>query len=167
MAVVGRPHGVHGFLRVQSHAADPADLPRYSPLFDERGRKFRLHWHADGIAQLSEFVDGKPVKVADRAAAERLVNLRLYVERDRLPPPDEEEFYLADLIGLTAVTATGENLGRVDAVHDHGAGTFLEIGPLLVPFTRACVPSVDIAAGTLTVAPPAGVAGEKPAEAAA
>jgi 16S rRNA processing protein RimM len=167
MAVVGRPHGVRGLARVHSYAADPADLPGYGPLTDERGRCFRLRWHADGIAELFEVVDGRRVKIADRTAAERLVNLRLYVERDRLPLPDEDEFYLADLIGLAAVTADGEQLGRVDAVHDHGAGTFLEIGPLLLPFTRAAVPVVDIAAGRLTVVPPAEVLGEKPAEAAA
>jgi 16S rRNA processing protein RimM len=167
MAVVGRPHGVRGLLHVQSYAADPADLPHYSPLLDERGRRFRLRWVGDGIAELAELVDGKPVKLADRTAAERLVNLRLHVERDRLPPPGEEEFYLADLIGLTAVTEAGETLGRVDAVHDHGAGTFLEIGLLLLPFTRAAVPVVDIAAGRLTVVPPVEVPGDKPAEVAA
>ena len=167
MAVVGRPHGVRGLLRVQSFAADPADLPRYGPLADERGRAFRVRWQAEGIAEILEVVDGRPVKIAGRAAAERLVNLRLYVDRDRLPPPDDDEFYLADLIGLAAVTQDGREIGRVDAVHDHGAGTFLEIGSLLVPFTRACVPTVDIAAGRLTVVPPAEVAGEKPADVAA
>jgi 16S rRNA processing protein RimM len=167
MAVVGRPHGVRGLARVQCFAGDPADLPRYSPLMDERGRAFRLCWHADGVAELAELVDGRPVKLADRAAAERLVNVKLYVERGRLPEPDADEFYVADLVGLTAVAEDGRELGRVDAVHDHGAGTFLEVGPLLVPFTRAAVPVVDIAAGRVTVAPPAEIAGDKPAEAAA
>jgi 16S rRNA processing protein RimM len=167
MAVVGRPHGVRGLVRVQCYAADPADLPRYAPLSDERGRQFRLRWHADGIAELSEVVDGKRVKVADRTAAERLVNLRLYVDRERLPPPDADEFYLADLIGLAAVTSAGEMLGQVDAVHDHGGGTFLEIGSHLLPFTRACVPTVDVAAGRLTVELPAEVDADKPAEVAA
>ncbi len=166
MAVVGRPHGVRGLLRVQSHAADPADLPRYSPLTDERGRKFRLRWHADGIAELSEEMDGGRVKVSDRAAAERLVNLRLFVDRDRLPPPDDDdEFYLADLIGLTAVTGSGAELGQVAAVHDHGAGVYLEIGALMVPFSRACVPAVDVAGGRLTVVPPAEVVIEQGAAA--
>jgi len=162
MAVVGRPHGVRGLSRVQCYATAPSDLPRYSPLVDERGRRFRLRWQADGIAELSEVVDGKPAKPADRAAAERLVNVKLYVERARLPAPDDEEFYVADLIGMTAVTDDGRELGRVDAVHDHGAGTFLEVGALLVPFTRAAVPAVDVPAGRLTIVPPAEVAGEGP-----
>jgi 16S rRNA processing protein RimM len=167
MAVVGRPHGVRGLVHVHSYAANPADLPRYSPFSDERGRRFRLRWHADGVAELSEIVDGKPIKLSDRAAAERLVNAKLYVERDRLPTPAEDEYYLSDLIGLTAATEAGEELGHVDAVHDHGAGVFLEIGLLLVPFTRAAVPVVDIAAGRLTIVPPAEVVGDKPAEVAA
>jgi 16S rRNA processing protein RimM len=99
------------------------------------------------------------VPVADRNAAEKLVNTRLYIDRARLPPPDDEEFYLADLVGLTAIGADGAALGTVVAVHDYGAGTSLEIAradsaPLLVPFTRAVVPEVDPAAGRLTVVPP-------------
>ncbi len=103
MGVVGRPHGVRGLLHVHSYAADPAGLAAYK-LHDERGRDFRLRWQSDGIAEVFEVVDGKRLKVADRTAAEKLVNLRLFVERDRLPTPDEDEFYLADLVGLTAIT---------------------------------------------------------------
>ena len=161
IAVVGRPHGVRGLCRVHSYATDPADLRRY-PLHDQRGREFRLRWQGEGIAELAEVIDGKRVKLADRAAAEKLVNVKLYVDRDRLPPPDDDEYYLADLVGLAAVAADGRELGRVDAVHDHGAGAFLEIGPLMVPFTRAAVPEVDIAAGRLTVLLPEEVAGDKP-----
>jgi len=162
MAVVGRPHGVRGLSRVQCYAANPADLPRYSPLSDERGRQFRLRWHADGVAELCEIVDGKPVRVADRAAAERLVNVKLFVERARLPKPTAEEFYVADLTGLAAFAPDGRDLGRVEAVHDHGAGIFLEIGALLVPFTKAAVPEIDVAAGRLVVVPPEEVVGDKP-----
>jgi 16S rRNA processing protein RimM len=167
MGVVGRPHGVRGLVRLHGYASDPADLPGYGPLTDDRGRRFTIRWQGDGIAELTLLVDGKRVKVADRAAAEQLVNLRLYVDRSRLPPPRTDEFYLADLTGLLAVTPDGRELGRVDAVHDHGAGAFLEIGPLLIPFTRTAVPDVDVAAGRLTVVPPAEVIGETKSEAAA
>lgn len=164
LGVVGRPHGVRGLVRVQSYAEDPASLATYGPLTDDRGRSFTLRWHGDGIAELAEIVDGKPVKIADRTAAERLVNTRLYVARDRLPPPEEDEYYLSDLIGLRAVTPEGQELGRVEAVHDYGAGVWLEIGRLLLPFTRACVPEVDIAGGWLTVVPPVEIdAGEQAA----
>jgi 16S rRNA processing protein RimM len=157
MGVIGRPHGVRGLVRVHSYTADPAGLPEYGPFVDERGRRFSVRWRGEGVAEVAELVDGKPVPVADRTAAEKLVNLRLYAERDRLPPPAEDEFYLADLIGLEAFRADGVSLGRVDAVHDYGAGTSLEIGPLLVPFTRHAVPEVDLVAKRLTVVPPAEV----------
>ena len=160
LGVIGRPHGVRGLLHVQSYAADPASLAAYGPLDDGRGRSFRLRWHGEGIAQVSEIVAGRPVPVADRTAAARLVNTPLFVPRDRLPPPAPDEFYLADLVGLAAVTAEGRALGPVAAVHDYGAGASLEIGTLLVPFTRAAVPQVDLAAGRLTVVAPAVVEGE-------
>ncbi len=155
MGVVGRPHGVRGLVRVHSYTADPADLPSYGPFHDANGRVFSLRWRGEGIAELSEIIDGRAVPVADRTRADKLVNVRLYAERDRLPPPDEEEYYLVDLLGLQAVGPDGTPLGRVDAVHDYGAGTSLEIGALILPFTRACVPSVDLAAGRVTVVPPA------------
>jgi 16S rRNA processing protein RimM len=162
MAVVGRPHGVRGLSHVQCYATDPAGLARY-PLLDERGRQFRLRWQGEGVAELSQIVDGKRVRVSDRTAAEKLVNLRLYVDRDGLPAPDEDEFFLVDLIGLAAVAEDGRDLGRVNAVHDHGAGAYLEIGPHLVPFTRACVPAIDIEAGRLTLVLPEEVVGERSA----
>jgi 16S rRNA processing protein RimM len=160
MAVVGRPHGVRGLSRVQCYAENPASLRRYGALVDEHGRAFRLRWQGEGIAAICEVIDGKPVKPADRTAAERLTNKKLYVDRARLPAPDEEEFYVADLVGLAAVAEDGRELGRVDAVHDHGAGTFLEVGPLLLPFTKAAVPVVDIEAGRLVIVPPAEIAGD-------
>ena len=155
LGVIGRPHGVRGLAHVHSYAADPASLARYGLLTDDAGRGFRLRWRGEGIAELTEIVDGKRVKVADRAAAERLVNTRLHVGRDRLPEPGPDEFYFADLVGLLAVTPDGREVGRVAAVHDYGAGAWLEIGTLLLPFTGACVPELDIAAGRLTVVPPA------------
>jgi 16S rRNA processing protein RimM len=157
MGVIGRPHGVRGLAHVRSYTADPADLPGYGPFSDGRGRRFSLRWVSEGVAAITELVEGGKQPVADRNAAERLVNTRLFVARQQLPATGEDEFYLADLVGLEAVDADGAALGRVAAVHDYGAGTSLEIGPLLVPFTRACVPVVDIAAGRLVVLPPAEV----------
>ena len=101
--------------------------------------------------------------VADRNAAEALTNTRLYVSRDKLPKPAEDEFYYADLIGLTAQTASGEAFGTVKAVHNFGAGDLLEIEPttggatVMLPFTEATVPAIDLAGRTLVVAPPADV----------
>lgn len=157
MGVIGRPHGVRGLAHVRSYTADPADLPGYGPFSDGQGRRFALRWVSDGVAAITELVATGTQPVTDRTAAERLVNTRLFVERAQLPATGEDEFYLSDLVGLEAVDGQGAALGRVAAVHDYGAGTSLEIGPLLVPFTRACVPVVDIEAGRLTVLPPAEV----------
>ena len=118
---------MRGLVRVTSHTADPADLTGYGPLSDPPGRRFIVRWMGEGIAEVSEIIDGKPVKLADRTAAERLTNTKLFIERDRLPAPDADEYYLADLIGLTAVGSDGAPIGVVSAVHDYGAGASLEI----------------------------------------
>ena len=162
MGVVGRPHGVRGLVRVQSFTAEPVALADYAPLHDDAGRRWSLAWRGDGIAELRD-EQGRPLP--DRTAAERLTNLRLYADRAQLPPPGEEEFYLADLVGLEARDAEGQHLGRVAQIHDYGAGTSLELArdgapSLVVPFTRAAVPEVDVTAGHLTVVPPTEVDAE-------
>ena len=154
MGVIGRPHGVRGLVRVTSYADD---LTGYRPLSDDKGRCFVLRWRGEGIAEIAELVGSDEVKVADRTAAEKLINVRLYVDRAQLPEPDKDEFYLADLIGLVVFDTGGAKLGRIAAVHDYGAGASLEIAgetSAIVPFTRSCVPEVDVAAGRVTVAAP-------------
>ena len=160
LGVIGRPHGVRGLVRVTSHTADPAGLTAYGPLTDAKGRRFVLRWRGEGLAEVAEVSGGVEVKVTDRTAAEKLTNTRLYIDRAQLPEPEQDEFYLADLVGLAAQDSTGAGVGRIIAVHDYGAGASLEIerdgaAPLLVPFTRASVPEVDPARGRVTICPPA------------
>jgi 16S rRNA processing protein RimM len=157
MGVIGRPHGVRGLLRVNAFTEDPEALADYK-LVTKDGRRFALQWISDNIAQLSEITPGGAQKISDRTQAERLTNMELFAPRSALPEPDEEEFYLADLIGLSARDAGGAPIGTVVAVHDYGGGASLEItgaAPLLVPFTRDAVPVVDLAAGHVVVNPPA------------
>ncbi len=171
---IGRPHGVRGLVRLHAFTADPRAIGTYGPLTDASGTKrFAVTALPDGLAR----IDG----VADRDAAARLTGTKLFVERAAMPPPaDPEEFYLSDLEGLAAIGADGGALGVVRVVEDHGAGPFLVIdgvaGELLVPFTRAAVPVVDVAGGRVTVIPPAEVmvrpedaarGGDRDAEAAA
>ena len=158
LGVVGRPHGVRGLVHVHAYTAASDGLFAYGPLCDEMGAWFSLRPRGDGVCEIAEIVDGKRRPVTDRTNAERLVNRRLYVPRERLPAPDEDEFYLADLVGLQAVAADGRVFGAVTAVHDFGGGPVVEVGELLVPFTRAAVPDIDLVAGRVTVAPPAEVA---------
>jgi 16S rRNA processing protein RimM len=153
-------HGLAGEVQLRTFTDQPEDIAGYGPLLDESGtRSF-------------EIVDLRPAKrgpvvrlkgVDDREAAEALKGARLYVERDRLPEPDHEEWYYADLIGLAAEDAQGTRLGSVVAVQNFGAGDLLEIKPtaggptLLVPFRRATVPEIDLDRGRLVVDPPEGL----------
>jgi 16S rRNA processing protein RimM len=158
LGVIGRAHGVRGLVRITSHTADPADLTAYGPLSDAEGRIYALRWKGDGIAEVSRIVDGVAVKVTGRSQAEKLTNTKLFVDRSALPPAEDDEYYLADLIGLNAVDPNGHMLGTVSVVHDYGAGASFEIvgsgASLLVPFTAACVPTVDVATGQLVVVMP-------------
>lgn len=159
--------GVRGLVRLQSFTADPKDILRYRPLFDDQGRDVRLA--SGGQAPKGAKGDVLVLKVegvTDRDAAQALNGRRVYVDRSALPQlEDEDDFYHADLIGCACVTAEGEPLGQVRAVHDFGAGDVLEVtggarGSLLLPFTKAVVPMVSIADRRLTVQLPVEVAGE-------
>src|SRR5262249_13583336 len=100
--------------------------------------------------------------VRDRDAAQALTNLRLYVPRARLPAPEPEEFYHADLIGLRAEDKNGVVLATIVAVHDFVAGDLLELRPagasatVLLAFNTMTVPVVDIAGGRIVIDPPDG-----------
>lgn len=159
LGVLGRPHGVRGLVKVTSHTAVPADLTAYGPLSDAQGRRFTLRWKADGVAEVSFVMNGIAAKVTDRTAAEKLTNTKLFIDRSALPPADEGEFYMADLVGLSAIAPDGGVIGIVAVVHDYGAGASLEIercgaASVIVPFTQACVPDVDPSAGRIIVVLP-------------
>ncbi|MEQ9811248.1 MAG: ribosome maturation factor RimM [Azospirillaceae bacterium] len=158
VGVIAAPHGVRGLVKLKSFTAEPAAIAGYGPLVDATGRRrIRLAILSEAKGQFIVRIEG----VADRDAAERLRGTRLFVERDRLPPPEEaDEFYHADLIGLAAVDAAGRTIGTVRAIHDFGAGDLLEIarpdsGTIILPFTRDTVPEIDLTAGRLVVVEPA------------
>lgn len=161
VARIGAAHGLRGEVRLNSFTADPVAVTRYGALASADGtRAFEIESWRPGKGCLVVRFKG----IGDRTAAERLCNVDLYVPRERLPPPEPGEFYHADLIGLTAVTAEGAAIGTVVAIHDFGAGDILEIKPragptLMLPFTEAAVPKVDTAGGTITVVPPAEASG--------
>lgn len=154
----GAAHGVRGEIRLQSFTADPAAIATYGPLFDESGaRRFVI----SSLRSLGKDIFVARVEgVADRNGAEALTGAELYLPREALPQPEEDEFYLADLEGLRAETVDGATLGRVIGVRNFGAGDLLEIQPpegetILLPFTKAVVPTVDVAGGRVVVTPPA------------
>lgn len=159
IGVVAGPHGVTGAVRVKSFTAQPEDIAGYGPLADETGqRRFELCLLGSARGVLIARLSG----VEDRNRAEGLRGLRLYLPRSALPQTAAEEYYHADLIGLEAMLGDGTSLGHVRAIHDFGAGDTLELArpgamPVVVPFTRAVVPIVDLDAGRLVIDPPPGL----------
>ena len=155
VAQIGAAHGIRGEVRLRSFTGEPTAIASYGPLESEDGtRRFTIETLRPAKDHFVARLEG----ISDRNAAEQLTNLRLYVARDRLPPAGDGEFYHADLVGLAAVTPDGAALGTVTAVHNFGAGDVIEIKPasgeaLLVPFTDAAVPEIDLAAGRMVVVP--------------
>lgn len=154
---IGAAHSLKGEVVVQSFAADPLDLKAYGALTDATGmRTFEIV----SLRQAGKGLIARFTGVDDRTAAEALRGTELYVAREKLPAPGDGDFYLADLIGLTAATADGVIIGEVIDVPNYGAGDLIEIRPeaggetLLIPFTHEFAPSVDIADGRILVVPP-------------
>ncbi|ACB96910.1 16S rRNA processing protein RimM [Beijerinckia indica subsp. indica ATCC 9039] len=163
---------MRGEVRLQSFTEVPQAISAYGPLSDASGKKsfsiasLRLVKNAVFVAR----IEG----VTTREAAEALTNLSLYVSREALPPPEEEEFYLADLIGLDAFVADADGkevlFGRIADVLNFGGGDILEIAPSdggetrLLPFTRQVVPRIDLTARRVLVVPPEEVEAQEPPE---
>jgi 16S rRNA processing protein RimM len=163
VAQIGGAHGIRGEVKLKSFTADPMAVRAYGPLTSEDGS---TSFEIEALRPAKGHLVARFRGVDDRNAAERLAQVRLFVPRECLPPPADDEFYHVDLIGLAAVTAEGTEVGTVVAIHDFGAGDILELRPraggpgIMVPFTAAFVPEVDVAGGRIVVIPPR----EAPAE---
>ena len=157
VAQIGAAHGIKGEVRLWSFTADPAAVADYGPLESEDGTQ---RFEIEAMRPAKDHLVARLSGVRDRDAAERLVNTRLYVARERLPAPEPEEFYHADLIGLRAESRDGAALATIVGIHDFGAGDLLELRPLagggtvLMPFNAQTVPVVDIAGGRIVIDPP-------------
>ncbi len=155
VARLGAAHGVRGEVKLWSFTADPAAVADYGPFETADGRVVEI----EALRPAKEFFVARLKGVADRNAAERLRNAELFVPRERLPAPeDSDEFYHADLIGLAVVDAGGAALGTVLALHNFGAGDLIEVrradsrDTVMLPFTQAAVPEIDVAGGRIVVA---------------
>lgn len=164
LAEIVAAHGIRGEVVLRSFAADPANIASYGPLSTGKG--------ARSIAVLGTKLVGQKViarlaGVTDRNAAEALRGTQLFVARDRLGATEEGEFYHIDLIGLSALSQDGDEIGRVIAVQNFGAGDVLEIElkgarqTAFVPFTNEHVPEIDLDAGRVVVVMPAYAEAEK------
>ncbi|RZN21059.1 ribosome maturation factor RimM [Bradyrhizobium sp. Leo121] len=164
VARIGAAHGVRGAVKLWTFTEDPLAVKHYGPLTTKDGtRQFEVaHVREAKDHLVATFKD-----VSTREEAERLNGLELYVPRERLPETDDDEYYHADLIGLAAVTTADQPLGKVVAIHNFGAGDIIEIAPpqgatMMLPFTNAVVPTVDLAAGRVVVELPEEIDGEEP-----
>ena len=163
VARIGAAHGVRGAVKLWTFTEDPFAVKRYGPLLSKDAkRQFELAQIREAKDHLVATFKG----IATRDEAERLNGIELYVARDKLPATDEDEYYHADLIGLDAVTTEGDALGRVLAIHNFGAGDIIEIAPLkgatmLLPFSNAVVPEVDLRGGRVVIALPQEIEGEE------
>jgi 16S rRNA processing protein RimM len=171
VARIGAPHGLAGEVKLHAFTQEPLAVGRYGALeAEDRSRRFEL----TSLRLAKRSLIAAFAGIADRDAAARLNALHLYVPRARLPAPeDADTFYHADLVGLTVEGADGLLIGTVCAIHDFGAGNLLEIKPagrpsLMLPFTKAAVPVVDLAAARLVAAicaPSAEAGGSRPPKA--
>jgi 16S rRNA processing protein RimM len=155
VARLGAAHGVRGEVKLWSFTADPAAVAEYGPFATADGRVVEI----EALRPAKDFFVARLKGVADRTAAEQLRNVELFVPRERLPAPEDcDEFYHADLIGLAVVDASGAALGSVAALHNFGAGDIIEVrraaghDTVMLPFTQAAVPEIDVAGGRIVVA---------------
>jgi 16S rRNA processing protein RimM len=162
VARIGAPHGVRGAIKLWTFTEEPMAVMQYGPLSTKDGtRKFEVASAREAKDHLVATLKG----VVTREEAERLNGVELYISRSKLPATDADEYYHADLIGLSAENAAGEPIGRVIAIHNFGAGDIIEIAPLhgttlLLPFSNAVVPTVDIASGRMVVELPREIEGD-------
>ena len=155
VAQIGAPHGVRGEVKLWPFTAEPKSVRDYGPLETEDGA---TRFEIEAMRAAKDHLVVRLKGVNDRDAAERLTNTKLFVARERLPATDDDdEFYHADLIGLAVTDTEGKALGSVGAIHNFGAGDLVEVKPaqggttVLLPFTEATVPVVDIAGRRIVV----------------
>lgn len=168
LILVGRvagAFGVKGELRLTAYTAEPLALFAFRTLLDRSGQP-RLTLVSARAAKGD--VICRTVEPFTKEAADALRGTELFVPRSALPPPDEEEYYHADLIGIVVRTEDGEVMGRIKAVHDFGAGDILEIDPgggkaaLFHPFTKAATPQVHLADGYVVAVRQSEINGDVP-----
>ena len=154
--VVIGAQGLRGEVKVKAFTEDPERIGAYGALHARDGRKFVVR-AARGLK--GDVAAVRFEGVADRTAAESLKGVELFLPRDALPPPGDEEFYHADLVGLSAHDLEGRTLGIVSGMHNFGAGDVVKIArpdgdDIFLPFTRQTVPVVDVKGGIIVVLAP-------------
>ena len=149
--------GVKGEVRIKSFCAEPADIRKYSPLSDSKNGTFTMK----SIRAIKDGYAARFEEIANKEVADALKGTRLFASREKFPELEEDEYYHSDLIGLMAFDGNGEQIGKVKALQNYGAGDLLELHfgtkTVLIPFTRQVVPLVDLASGKIVIDPPEGL----------
>ncbi len=160
VGAIAGSYGVRGELRIKSYCAVPEDIERYSPLTSESGDR------SYALALVRPVKNGFVARITDVTTKEEADTLRgtlLFAQRDQLPSLPDDEFYHADLIGLQVFDTGGKLIGTVKTVQNHGADDLLETqldgtsATVFLPFTKAAVPTVDLASGRIIADPPDGI----------
>ncbi len=160
MGVIVTAHGIRGAVKIKSFASVPAAIGGYGPLLTADGRAVEI---TNVRADKKDMVIAGVKDVSNRNQAEALRGTKLFLPRDRLPMPESDEYYHADLVGLAAQDEAGVMIGTVRAVLNFGAGDVLEIAAAdggdveFFAFTKATVVSVDLTARRIVLAPPDGI----------
>lgn len=156
VGIVAGAHGLKGAVKIRSFTENPKDVAAYGPVTDQSGeRSFEIHIVSANQKGLVAELSG----IKDRNAAEAINGTELYVSRDKLPEPDEDEFYYADLIGLPVEHINGGIIGTVSLVDNYGAGDVMEVdlkdgGTEMFTMSREVVPKIDLENGRIVVNPP-------------
>lgn len=152
--------GVKGEVRLKSFCADPESIADYAPLYTEDGKVFPM------LVLTGQMKNGFIARIQGidtKEEADDMRNVSLFADRATLPNLPDDEYYYADLIGLTVLDTGGTVLGTVKTVMNHGAADLLEIiapgatDTVLLPFTQAAVPTVDLATKRIIADPPEGL----------
>lgn len=163
VAKIGAAHGVRGEVKLWPFTEDPLAVLHYGPLMTKDGaRQFEVLRAREAKDHLVAAFKG----VATRDDAARINGIELYIPRECLPDTEDDEYYHADLIGLRAIDTQQQDIGKVVAIHNFGAGDIIEISPLrgpslLLPFTNAVVPTVDLASGHVVIDLPREIDGDE------
>ena len=162
LGVFGAPQGLRGEVRIKSYTLVPKAIAGYGPLTDGRARTFVIE---AARSVKDDMLVARIAGVATREAAAALTGVELFARREQLPPPDADEYYHDDLVGLIAVTRENQKLGPVIALSNYGAGDILEIAreggeTMLLPFTKAVAVEIDFSRGIILIDPPREIEGE-------
>ncbi|WP_299138539.1 ribosome maturation factor RimM [uncultured Tateyamaria sp.] len=160
VGAISGAYGVQGEVRIKSFCAQPDDIETYSPLTTEDGKR------SFALALIRPMKNGFVARIAEvstKEQADALKGTQLFAQRAQLPTLPDDEYYYSDLVGLEVFDTGGTSLGRVKSVQNHGASDLLEVhhpgatATVLLPFTQAAVPTVDLGSGRIVADPPDGL----------